>query len=104
MMAHLISSSFRNKDSQFLQKIIDFNKIHYFSDMKYIHLPVFLLILFACTMKKEYADLVIKNGTIYTVNDESPNVEAVAVQNGKIMAFGKNNQVESFDWWSNQGY
>jgi len=95
MMAHLISSSFRNKDSQFLQKIIDFNKIHYFSDMKYIHLPVFLLILFACTMKKEYADLVIKNGTIYTVNDESPNVEAVAVQNGKIMAFGKNNQVES---------
>ncbi len=44
-------------------------------------------------MQKEQADLVIKNGTIYTVNHENPAVEAVAVKQGKIIALGKSDDI-----------
>lgn len=37
---------------------------------------------------KEEADLVLKNGKIFTVTDESPFVQAVAVKDGKIVAVG----------------
>jgi len=44
-------------------------------------------------MQKEQADLVIKNGTIYTVDDENPTVDAVAIKNGLIIALGKSDEV-----------
>lgn len=45
---------------------------------------------------KEEADLIIKNGKIYTVNKEKSWEEAVAVKNGKIIYVGKNDGVEEF--------
>jgi len=47
----------------------------------------FALLLLSCEQEPN-ADLVIHNGNIYTVNDSSPWVEAVAVKDGKIIARG----------------
>lgn len=43
---------------------------------------------------KESADVVIFNGTIYTMEDENPTVEAVAVRNGKIILTGSKPDVQ----------
>lgn len=47
----------------------------------------FALLLLSCEQEPN-ADLVIHNGNIYTVDDSSPWVEAVAVKDGKIIARG----------------
>ena len=44
-----------------------------------------ILVLQACN-SGEKADSIFYNGTIYTVDDSNPQVEAVAVKNGMIMA------------------
>ena len=49
---------------------------------KYLLLIIISFGFFACTSKK--ADMIIYNGNIYTVNDLSPIVSAVAVKDGKI--------------------
>ncbi len=33
----------------------------------------------------KFADRVLKNGTIYTVDEKNPNAQAVAIKNGKIV-------------------
>ncbi len=53
-----------------------------------------ILFLFGCASEK--ADLVINNGTIYTMDDFSPLAEAVAVRNGKIIAVGSQHSVQSY--------
>ncbi|PHR88362.1 MAG: amidohydrolase [Blastopirellula sp.] len=40
------------------------------------------------------ADLILKNGTIYTVNEDQPLAEAMAVKDGKIVFVGSNEEVE----------
>jgi predicted amidohydrolase YtcJ len=45
----------------------------------------FSLTIFGCAEKKTPADLIIRGGTIYTVEDSNPVVEAVAVTNGRIV-------------------
>ncbi|MFL2840525.1 MAG: amidohydrolase [Pseudohongiellaceae bacterium] len=40
-----------------------------------------------------YADDIYTNARIYTLNDESPWLEAIAVKNGKIFAVGSNNEI-----------
>ncbi len=47
---------------------------------KHFLLTIISIGFFACTTKK--ADMIIYNGNIYTVNDLSPIVSAVAVKNG----------------------
>jgi predicted amidohydrolase YtcJ len=42
----------------------------------------------------EKADMIIYNGTIYTMNDLMPITESVAVSNGKIIALGKYNDLD----------
>jgi predicted amidohydrolase YtcJ len=42
----------------------------------------------------EKADMIIHNGTIYTMNDLMPITESVAVSNGKIIALGKYNDLD----------
>ena len=42
----------------------------------------------------EVADLVIKNGNIYTVDEANPKAEAVAVSGGVIMALGDNQAID----------
>src|SRR4051812_22209538 len=63
--------------------------------MKYVYL-ILLLSLFSCTEKKTTADLIIRGGKIYTANDTQPEVEAVAVKNGKIIYAGSEKEAEQF--------
>ena len=50
----------------------------------------------SCGNDKQTADMVILGGTIYTVNDKQPTVEAVVVKNGKIEFAG--NEKEAREW------
>lgn len=49
---------------------------------------VSLIALTGCYTRKESAELVLLGGTIYTVSDDTPVVEAVAIKGGKIMYAG----------------
>lgn len=60
-----------------------------------ICLLLFLFSAFSCTREKP-ADLVIRGGTIYTVNPKEPTVEAVVIQNGKILLAGTNNEAGKY--------
>ncbi len=51
-----------------------------------------ILVLQACN-SGEKADSIFYNGTIYTVDDSNPQVEAVAVKNGMIMATGSKAEI-----------
>ena len=42
------------------------------------------------------ADLVFKNGNIYTVNDAQPKAEAVAVKGDRIVFVGSNRDVQKY--------
>jgi predicted amidohydrolase YtcJ len=56
--------------------------------MKKIRLLLFGLVLFSCS-SKEKVDLLIYNGTIYTVDSSFTVAEAMAVKDGKIVETGK---------------
>jgi predicted amidohydrolase YtcJ len=43
---------------------------------------------------QDQADRIFINGTVYTVSDQMPVVEAVAVKDGKIIAFGTNQEID----------
>jgi predicted amidohydrolase YtcJ len=47
-----------------------------------------ILVIASCSEKEAPADLIIKGGTIYTVEDDNPTAEAVAVRDGKIVFAG----------------
>ena len=49
---------------------------------------VVLVLLISCSEKKTPADLIIRGGTIYTVEDANPTVDAVAVTGDKIVYAG----------------
>ncbi len=51
-------------------------------------LTLFVFLLLSCT-KKESADLIIRNGTIYTMNDDQPTAEMVVIKDKKIVFAGK---------------
>ena len=55
--------------------------------MKYKLILPLILLLISCETEK--ADMIIHNGTIYTMNDLMPTTESVAIRNGKIIALGK---------------
>ncbi len=60
----------------------------------WIYLPLIALFLAACSGNKvEEADLIFINGAIYTVDENNPKVEAVAVKDGMIIAIGENTDV-----------
>ncbi|MFC2094038.1 amidohydrolase [Bacteroidota bacterium] len=50
--------------------------------------------LIGCS-KQETADVIYKNGKIYTVNENQPWAEAVAIKDGKFIKVGSNAEVES---------
>ena len=50
--------------------------------------------IFVMSCETEKADMIIYNGTIYTMNDLMPITESVAVSNGKIIALGKYNDLD----------
>ncbi|MEM7659908.1 MAG: amidohydrolase [Bacteroidota bacterium] len=59
---------------------------------------VLVLFLFAsaCTPAANEADFILTNGNIYTVDDNQPRVEAVAVAAGKILALGSAEEMASY--------
>ncbi|MCH8874400.1 amidohydrolase [candidate division KSB1 bacterium] len=53
------------------------------------------ILIYACS-KKDSAEadiLILHNGTIWTVNEESPNAEAVAIKDGRFVAVGSDEEV-----------
>lgn len=48
---------------------------------------------FSCNHSRQLADTVIINGIIYTVSEDYPQVEAIAILNGKILALGDNDSI-----------
>ncbi|HKX29703.1 MAG TPA: amidohydrolase [Blastocatellia bacterium] len=67
--------------------------------MKIVTLIISLLVLslVAGQTKPEPADLILKNGNIYTGNEKQPKAEAVAVRYGKIIFVGPTVDVKKFD-------
>ena len=59
---------------------------------KFSLLFVISLLVSSCITKTE-VDLIIHNGTIYTVNDNNDVFESIVIQDGKIIDLGKNNQI-----------
>ena len=53
-------------------------------------------LLFPVTAKVEPADLVFKNGNIYTVNDGRPKAEAVAIKSDLIVFVGSNREAQAY--------
>lgn len=62
--------------------------------MRFLLSFLFFVILFSCAPEKTEADLLIKNGTIYTVNDNFDIAKAVAIKDGKILEIGKKPELE----------
>ncbi|QNR83575.1 amidohydrolase [Pedobacter riviphilus] len=54
----------------------------------------FILLLTSCT-KKEKVDVIVFNAKVYTVNSKFDTVEAFAVRNGKILALGKSDDIQT---------
>lgn len=55
------------------------------------------LIFSACNSNKETADIVFKNGIIYTVDDQESQAEAVAVKDGLIIALGSSKDISAYE-------
>ncbi len=51
----------------------------------------------SCQNQQDSADLIIKGGIIYTVNENQPTVEAVAVKNNKIILAGSEKEVKQYN-------
>jgi predicted amidohydrolase YtcJ len=68
-----------------------------FSLIPILLLLVLLLVLASAQSKVEPADVVFKNGNIYTVNDRQPHAEAIAVKAGKIIFVGSNKDVKAYE-------
>ncbi len=63
---------------------------------KIIHYILTIGFLASCQSKPAPADLVILGGTIYTVNEKQPTVEAVAVQGDKIIFAGSETEARKY--------
>ncbi len=63
----------------------------------YYQLIALLLCLYSCSNEtKEEASMLIYGGTIYTVNDSQPNVEAVAIKDNTILFAGTLKEAEKY--------
>ena len=57
--------------------------------MKKLIFLFFVILIFSSCKKSNYADLIIYNGTIHTVDSLNSNIESVAIKNDKIIETGK---------------
>ncbi|MCB0281229.1 MAG: amidohydrolase family protein [Calditrichae bacterium] len=61
-------------------------------------LILLLILIIGCnTNSTESADMIIKNGKIWTANPEMPEAEALAIRDDKIIAIGTNSDIEAFE-------
>lgn len=56
----------------------------------------FQLLLFMSMINQDYADLVLINGKVHTMESSNPFVEAIAIKNGKIIKVGKNEVIKKY--------
>ena len=63
--------------------------------MKILYYFFVLQFLFSCNSEKPNADLLVKNATVYTVNEQFETVEAFVVKDGKILDIGSADEMES---------
>ncbi len=57
----------------------------------------FCLILVSCQDKTQgFADTILTNGNVYTVNPEQPTAQALAIRDGLIIAVGSNDEMEKW--------
>jgi len=63
--------------------------------MKSILYSLFFTLLFTSCTKKEKVDVIVYNAKVYTVNSKFDTVEAFAVKNGKILALGKSDDIQT---------
>ena len=61
-----------------------------------IVLSVLLLSLMPAPQRAESADIVFKNGNVYTANDKTPKAQAIAVKADKIVFVGTNAAAQKF--------
>lgn len=61
-----------------------------------IVLVITAFLFYQAPTKVEPADLVFKNGNIYTVNDARPKAEAVAIKGDRILFVGSNSEAEKY--------
>lgn len=52
---------------------------------------------FGLFKKKNYADVIIRGGKIYTLDPEYPQAEALAVKNGRVLLAGENGEMSKFE-------
>src|SRR6266404_2816368 len=66
--------------------------------MRKLSLVLFLLalVLQSAQSKTDPADIVFKNGNIYTVDERQPHAEAIAVKGGRIVYVGSNTAVQAY--------
>lgn len=64
---------------------------------RHLLLLFMLFTLISCRDKTQPADLLVLGGKIYTVNDQQPLVEAVAVRDGKIAFAGSEREARSYE-------
>jgi len=55
-----------------------------------------VIFLLSSCEKPEFYDLILINGTVYTVDETKPKVEAVGVKDGKIVAIGTNAEIKAY--------
>ncbi|MEO8449609.1 MAG: amidohydrolase [Gemmatimonadota bacterium] len=60
-------------------------------------IPCIAIVALAACSSREAADIVFKNGNVYTVNDKAPKAEAIAVKGDKIVYVGTNDGVDPYD-------
>ncbi len=59
----------------------------------YLYLLLTGLLLTGVACNKKYADMLLINGNIYTVAEQQPKAEAVAVSGGRIVAVGRTDEI-----------
>lgn len=59
--------------------------------MNRILLLIVTILITGCTMKKEQVDLLVKDATIYTIDEKFSTVEAFVVKDGHIFDTGTRN-------------
>ena len=62
----------------------------------YLLVAIYALLLLPATSNGQTADVVFKNGNIYTANDARPKAEAVAIKGDRILFVGPNREVQKY--------
>jgi predicted amidohydrolase YtcJ len=59
-------------------------------------MPLIFMMILSVNLFAQKADLIFKNGVLYTVDDKNPKAEAVAIAGDRILAVGSNAEIEQY--------